>query len=175
MKTWHRGIALLSLLLLFGCAPANKPPSAPKAAPPEKSPSQARFSAEGSKIRMQLPNKDQAWEAEAARVEGDVVAGSGVMYRVKCSLLVRGRPLANAQADEARYLKEKQEISLSGKVLMDWPDKQAKMQADRVIWQLASRLLTADGHVHFSSPNAGQLTGNHLRGNLDLKTVEITD
>jgi LPS export ABC transporter protein LptC len=171
MKQLRRGAALLSLLLIFGCAPAGKPPAPPKT-PAKKMPSQAEMSSEGSKISLQMPGSKQTWKAEAARVEGDFISGAGVMYQVKCALLENDRILVSAEAAEARYNKEKQEITLSGGAEVFWPEKKAKMQAEKVVWQLATSLLTADGQVHFSG-NLGQLTGNHLQGDLNLKTLEI--
>jgi lipopolysaccharide export system protein LptA len=174
MRLYSLFLIALYLTVFAGCGPAEKVASPAPSSDAKKTPEKALITAKGSKIYLPLKGGKQIWEAEAASVEGDFIAGTGEMLDISCRLLENNKAIISGQAGKAYYDKAKQQIILSGGAKADWPGKKAKVSANKIIWQLESRQLAAEGQVHFSQGEQN-LSGNHLKADFNLKTAIVTD
>jgi len=174
MKWYFRVMISLALLGLTGCRSGENIPASPPEKDLDKAPQQAVVTAKGSTIRLPLKAGKQVWEAEAENITGDFIAGTGVIQGIKCRLLENDQLVISGEAGQASYDKATQQITLSGGAFAQWSEKNAKVSAEQIVWQLDRRQLVAEGKVHFSRGEE-QLTAGRLEADFGLKSVALSD
>ncbi len=164
-------LAAFSFFLLLGCGTPREESPRTETKPQVR---EARVEVRGGRIHLADSDGRRLWEAQADSIEGDFLSGEGRMYKVKCTLLEADKPAVTAEAGEAAYRPDGQEVMLRGDVKAEWPDEGVNIHANQVTFNLEKRTIEARGDVRLSHREE-HLQGSLLRTDVALGSVELTN